>query len=902
MAYDGSIRINTKIDGKGFNSGIKGMMASLGSLAAAIGVVFGVQQMIQFGKTGVKTAMEMEAGWQGLRYMANAYGKDLNHIKEFLNDFTEDGLVPMMNAQQAYKNMLARGYSTDQLEKMLLIMKDSSVYLRKGQLDIGEAIEKTTMGLRTERSILTDSAGIEKNMYKMWQAYAKEMGTTISALTHEQKLIAEFQGFMKEGGIYAGAAAEYTETYAGKVAQLTAAMVSLKVSVGNMLIPLLNAILPKVIAMVKWFTYWFNIIGRVLNLLFGTQVGASAMDSVADDAYDAADAQDELGDATERAGKAAKGALASFDKLNVLAQPAPTSGAGSGEVGLPVEEEQGLFPEMEDSLDALDEKLAAFKEKLLAFFEPLREPFARLKEAFLTLGQTIWAGLGWAWENILFPFITWIVQSVSPLALDIITGALNVLNEILIAISPLFTWLWEEILQPLGQWAGEIFIQALTWIVEKLTEVSDWISTHQETVQNIAIILGSFAAAWILVNGAIAIWNVIGVIATAVTTAFGAAVAFLTSPIGLVILAIGAVIAIVILLIKYWDEVKAWAISAWEKIKEVWGNVATWFDEEVIQPVIEFFTGLWEGIKEIWSKAATWFDENVIQPIVNFFTPIFNIIYIIFYDLWLLIQYVWDKVATWFYEKVIQPIVAFFKVLWDTVSSYFTNLWEGIKAVWGIAWGWYKENVIDPIIELFSAVWTTVSEFFVNLWDDIKAVWEVVSDWFQEKVIDPVVNAWNTAITSIKDFFSNLWDDIVDGAKTGVNLVIDIINSWIAGIIGGINWLIEKWNNIPIPGWMEIPLISVPQIPRLATGAVIPANAPFAAILGDQKSGTNIEAPLKTIEQAVDNVLARRGMNTGADSGLIHNVIKLDGQVLYEAVKKIDRRVGTSLIAGSGIR
>lgn len=88
MAYDGSIRINTQIDGKGFNTGVKSMMASLGSLAAAIGVAFSVQQMLQFGKTGVQTAMQMEAGWQGLRYMANAYGKDFrNHIKEFLNRY-----------------------------------------------------------------------------------------------------------------------------------------------------------------------------------------------------------------------------------------------------------------------------------------------------------------------------------------------------------------------------------------------------------------------------------------------------------------------------------------------------------------------------------------------------------------------------------------------------------------------------------------------------------------------------------------------------------------------------------------------------------------------------------------------------------------------------------------------
>ena len=70
-------------------------------------------------------------------------------------------------------------------------------------------------------------------MYKMWR-YAKEMGNNhFLALTKEQKLIAEFEGFMEEGAVYAGAAAEYTETYAGKVAQLTAAMVGLKVSVGN---------------------------------------------------------------------------------------------------------------------------------------------------------------------------------------------------------------------------------------------------------------------------------------------------------------------------------------------------------------------------------------------------------------------------------------------------------------------------------------------------------------------------------------------------------------------------------------------------------------------------------------------------------------------------------------------
>lgn len=45
------------------------------------------------------------------------------------------------------------------------------------------------------------------------------------------------------------------------------------------------------------------------------------------------------------------------------------------------------------------------------------------------------------------------------------------------------------------------------------------------------------------------------------------------------------------------------------------------------------------------------------------------------------------------------------------------------------------------------------------------------------------------------------------------------------------------------------------RVPALATGAVIPPNAPFMAMLGDQKHGTNIEAPLDTIKQAVAEVV-----------------------------------------------
>ncbi len=53
------------------------------------------------------------------------------------------------------------------------------------------------------------------------------------------------------------------------------------------------------------------------------------------------------------------------------------------------------------------------------------------------------------------------------------------------------------------------------------------------------------------------------------------------------------------------------------------------------------------------------------------------------------------------------------------------------------------------------------------------------------------------------------------------------------------------------------------NVPLLAKGAVIPPNAPFAAILGEQPRGTNVEAPLDTIKQAMREVLGEGGQKGG---------------------------------------
>ena len=67
------------------------------------------------------------------------------------------------------------------------------------------------------------------------------------------------------------------------------------------------------------------------------------------------------------------------------------------------------------------------------------------------------------------------------------------------------------------------------------------------------------------------------------------------------------------------------------------------------------------------------------------------------------------------------------------------------------------------------------------------------------------------------------------------------------------------------------------SISWLAKGAVLPPNQPFLAMLGDQKSGTNVEAPLDTIKQAVSEVIGNGG-------GREPIIIQLDGKPVAQVV------------------
>ena len=343
----------------------------------------------------------------------------------------------------------------------------------------------------------------------------------------------------------------------------------------------------------------------------------------------------------------------------------------------------------------------------------------------------------------------------------------------------------------------------------------------------------------------------------------------------LVAVIVAAVIALVVLIVENWDAIKA-----------ALGAAAEWFNTNIIQPIVGFFTGLWtsittivsniwNGIVSVCTGVAQWFQDNVIQPVLDFFTPVvewFSSLFSsvgqtvsdIFYNIVVLIKgylelvfTIWKTIGIWFYENVIKPVAEFFVGLWENISAFAASAWETIKSVFFTVAAWFDANAIQPVANFFTGLWTGFLEAAQSAWDAVKNVFSAVTGFFKDifsKAWEGVVKVFSVA----GEIFTNLKEGILGAFKKIVNGLIEGINKVVSIPFNGINGALEVVKNIKILGltpFAGLRMISIPQIPYLAQGAVLPANKPFLAMVGDQKHGTNVEAPLATIQEAVALVM-----------------------------------------------
>ena len=253
----------------------------------------------------------------------------------------------------------------------------------------------------------------------------------------------------------------------------------------------------------------------------------------------------------------------------------------------------------------------------------------------------------------------------------------------------------------------------------------------------------------------------------------------------------------------------------WEQIKSFIGNIASWINEHIIQPILNFFSPMFDLIKQMWEsfmgtvqhvveRVKGFIDEliagvkSIWDNIMSFITPCietFNELKDTFMEF---CQFIGDKLSN-LWTGTVHPILSaignFFESIFNKIASVVTTVWNGI---------W---NTISPIV---MAIWNTIQSVFTAIFDTImnvlSSIWQGIVGVFNgivtfigsilsgifhtiSNVLMGIMNTIMGKHQQAKQNFSNAWNaikSIVTGAINGVKQIITSVLGAIMGVISSI--------------------------------------------------------------------------------------------------------------------
>lgn len=310
---------------------------------------------------------------------------------------------------------------------------------------------------------------------------------------------------------------------------------------------------------------------------------------------------------------------------------------------------------------------------------------------------------------------------------------------------------------------------------------------------------------------------------------------------------------------KITEDIIAIFAGAFMSITELIGQIGLDITNFLVTPFVNSkeeikagFEDLLAGISEFTGSVRAVFDdffELVNQFYTEYIAPIFEELMPEMEELW---------------QEHIAPLLSKF-------GEFFGKLGENVSELWEEVFKPFIEWFSDNIMPVISPILEAVGKIFINLFGTIADVIGNILDILGgliDFVVGVLTGDWEKAWNGIADIFKGIFNGIANVAELVINTVIDIIN----GLIGGVNNITDK---VGIPSIPEIPRL---EIPMLATGAVIPPNAPFMAVLGDQKHGNNLEMP----EDLLRKVVREESGNGNGGGNVLHNVVQINRRTLLE--------------------
>lgn len=929
MAADGSVIIDTRIDTEGINTGVKRINSSFDRLSGTIkkigtivATAFAVGQIAQFGKECIELGSDLQevqnvvdVTFTTMSDKVDQFAKDAMRsaglsetmAKRYVGTFGAMSKSFGFSEDQAYNMSKALTQLTGDVASFYNISQDEA-YTKLKSVFTGETESLKELGV-----VMTENA---LNQY----ALANGFGKTTNAMTEQEKVALRLSFVQNQLSSASGDFIRTSDSWANQVRVMQLQIKSLKATIGQGLINIftpvikvINILLSKLATLANAFKSFTELItGKKTTGSSNSGAGGIGTASIQDtsngyaqaseNAEKLADATNDTAVATKKANKETKKYLSSLDEIHKFTSEddridsGGTGGSGNTDGGVPNLGENvdyGSLAQGETVIDKISESAQKLADILKSLWKPFQEAWkkegaATIKSAqkalknignlaksvgksmmsvwtngtgtkmlstMLQIGQNVLKTVGniamqleiaWnknevgtaiiqaiadAFQKVL-DFVKRITKSTSEWAAELdfypllvsIKNLIESLSPIIEAIGDFLADLYENIVLPFLKWLIET---ALPLIINAVSAIFSFLEEHKWIIDAIGVsLIGAFAAEKIvpLIMSIIAgVMNFVSVIKglIALLTGSGGLIGGIKA-IGTVLgtggiwgIAIGAAIAVGVLLIKNWDKIKA---------------AATRLKEWVVEKTRKLKEDVVNAFMELNEKASN---------ILNIFAEFINTTL----------------------DKIKNTTTTIVNAVKDGAINGFNLLKQKVS------------GIMDSVKTKISSVCTGIKKTFSD-----------VISWIKNTFTD----AWSRAWNRVKSIFSNVFNGLSKLVKKPINAVISIVNGAISAINGAISGIesavsFGPWE-IPTPwGTRTIGFSAsfprVPSVPYLASGAVIPPRSEFLAVLGDQKSGNNIEAPESLLRKIV-----REESGTSPGGGQYRFTAQLNRRTIFDEV------------------
>lgn len=724
-------------------------------------------------------------------------------------------------------------------------------------ISVEDSMQKLQSGISGELEPLR-RLGYDLSQAKL-EATALALGIdqSVSSMNQAQKAQLRYYAIMTQVTQAQGDMARTLTSPANQLRILQASFTQCARAIGNIFIPILNAVIPVAIAVVKVITMVANAIASLFGFSLPTVDYSGVSSGFGDIAAGAGDAADAMGGAADAA-KALKRATVGLDELNILQTNNDTGGGGGGAGGagggggnfdFDLPQYDFLAGLIETKTDEIVGKIVEFGNRIAKAFEPatdkLRELFSILEDqsggygfatlltqTFVSLSESIGSACG-AILAVLNPVIE---------ALDIpelVFEGLWTLNDLFKALDDVFESLTPGLelfskngLAPIAESLNSGMTDGMQHLRDLFDDLGQWFEDNEEQLTEFMGELGRTVGE---------LWKAFDPFQSAVVSLFwseteeaigdlGRTASESLPPITDALRMFNDALAKLNGTGFFEAEAQVWKdIFAvvkgivtldfgghFDRLSELGNSLSALGDtirEGIGDIVSENFPNLWEAIVDGGDSQKIL--DGVLKDLSQAFGSIGDVFSSIgeaiknelefisewFGDCVISIQEFFSPLTEWFQDTVWNPIVELFSPIAETIGGFFSDAWNAIVGVWNAVSGWFSTNIFDPLNKLFSEIRRVATEFFTQAWTNIKIVWAIVSWWFDTNIWSPIKNAVAAVTSAIGTFFSNAWNT-VSGIWRAVSnwftstVITPLKNAFSAGLNKIKDIFVNLWSDI----------------------------------------------------------------------------------------------------------